>query len=61
MNGIFKHVTASFIGAHQLLPSSKYFELANELAAPDPMTEDDRDLNGDGTSSPSPILRCVGW
>ena len=48
VNSTFKHVTGSFRGAHQLLPSSKYFELANELAAPDPMTEKDRDLNGDG-------------
>ncbi|MDA1347999.1 MAG: hypothetical protein O3A47_03915 [Chloroflexi bacterium] len=34
VNSTFKHLTHSFTGAHQLLPSRKYFELAGEVAAP---------------------------
>ena len=40
---IFKHTTRSFPGAHQLLPSSQYFELGG---AP-PLVEGDREIHPD--------------
>ena len=49
VNSTFKHLTRSFPGAHQLLPSRKYFEIAAEVAAAHVLVEDDRDLNFDGT------------
>ena len=48
VNSTFKHLARSFTGAHQLLPSRKYFELAAEMGAAQILVEYDRDLNSNG-------------